>query len=269
MLKKIVKRFSLGKILFRFTSGFLTAGTNNEQLYRHYGVPGHKLFPFAYSWGYDKLIETAKQMRPQRRRLRTEMGISDQDNVILFCGRFSPEKNILLLLQAYCNLATPNTVLLLAGDGPLRGEIEEFVRENRIDSVRLAGFRDRTDIGKYYTIADIFVLPSIRDTWGIVVAEAMCFGLPVVVSANVGSSVDLVTDGLNGYRFQAGDVDSLTESLERMLSLTKEEKVLFGSQSATIIKDWIERNVADLLDTYLDIVYGRKTGKMDHRRDAA
>lgn len=269
LLKKVIKGFSLGKILFRYTSGFLSAGTANEQMYRQYGVPDSKIFPFAYSWGYDKLIEQAGRLKPDKHRLRAELGISEQETVILYCGRFSPEKALPLLLQAYHRLRLPNTVLILAGDGPMRESIEKYILDHQLNTVRILGFLDRSAIGKYYAAADVFILPSHRDTWGIVVAEAMCFGLPIIVSDSVGSGVDLVTSGQNGYLFPAGDLDALTSAMKRILLLTKGERALFGAQSSAIIQNWIGRNVADSLDRYLDAVYERKTSKKIYGRNKA
>lgn len=78
-----VKRVFLGNLLFRLTAGFLCAGAANEQLYRYYRVPDEKLFPFAYSWGYEMFFRVAEELRPQRDRIRAELGVPEKSCVIL------------------------------------------------------------------------------------------------------------------------------------------------------------------------------------------
>ena len=83
-----------------------------------------------------------------------------------------------------------------------------------LNDVRFLGFKNQTELPEYYSLADIFVLPSgMGETWGLVTNEAMCFSLPVIVSDMVGCSLDLVIPGENGFIFAVGDTKKLTEHL--------------------------------------------------------
>lgn len=93
----------------------------------------------------------------------------------------------------------------------------------------------------YYVMADLFVLPSGEgETWGLVVNEAMCFGLPVIVSDRVGCGPDLIRQGENGYVFQVGNIDELAERLEIIFDEVKMKK--FGKKSFEIIKNYSYKN---------------------------
>ena len=84
--KRLVKKLILGGTLFRLTSGFLCAGTANRLLYQHYGVPDRKLVPFAFSWGFDKMLEASGHLKPQKNKLRLQLGIPEKSYVVLYCG---------------------------------------------------------------------------------------------------------------------------------------------------------------------------------------
>jgi glycosyltransferase involved in cell wall biosynthesis len=86
-------------------------------------------------------------------------------------------------------------------------------------------------------VADIFILPSEWDEFGLVVNEAMCFRLPIIASNRVGSTFDLVHDGENGYTFFPGDISSLITLTENLL-LDNDKRAAFGQRSREIINHW-------------------------------
>ena len=251
------KKFLLGHIIFPRASGFLCSGTSNKLMYSYYNVPDEKLFPFAYSWGYDSFIEADQELRPQRERIRAELGIPLESFVVLFCGRLSQEKDPMHLLQAFHHVAIPNKALVLVGDGNMRQSMQNYVAEHRLSPVFFFGFQGRQDISKFYAVADVLVLPSLKETWGIVVNEALCFGLPIVSSDMVGASTDLVLNGYNGYIFRAGDVDGLADSIKLVGDAPLAERRTMGDRSRGLIQDWIQRDPAESMVKQLDNIYPR------------
>jgi glycosyltransferase involved in cell wall biosynthesis len=104
------------------------------------------------------------------------------------------------------------------GDGPLRHDVERLAQEIAPGAVSIAGFVNQSLIGKWYTAADILVLPSLyRETWGLVVNEAMNFALPAVTSDHVGCAPDLIIEGVTGATFTAGSTSSLHDCLRTLL----------------------------------------------------
>ncbi len=252
--KKWAKILFLGKCLFPLASGFLCAGTANKTLYRQYAVPEEKLFPFAYSWGYEKLIEIQEEYLSRRAELRDRFGIPQDSFVVLYCGRFTGIKNIFDLVSAYERMDVPNKTLVMVGDGPLRPQLNQMIESREIDSVWFTGFQSRNDLPEYYAIADVLVLPSGRETWGIVVSEALCFGLPVIVSDQVGAGSDLVQHESNGFVFPPGDVDSLTAYLEQVANLSNEERSAMRAKSLELITNWSAMDLGKALDRCFDSV---------------
>jgi glycosyltransferase involved in cell wall biosynthesis len=256
--KTLGKKILLGKILFKQTAGALCAGTANKLLYSYYGIPDEKLFPFAYSWGYDKLLQVSSEVRSHRQQYRKDLGIAEDQTVIMFCGRLSEEKGLSNLIEAYGKVASPKTTLMFVGDGSLRRGLEDSVSERQLPSVKFMGFQDRNAIQKFFALSDLLVLPSLRETWGIVVNEGLCFSLPAIVSDEVGAGVDLVQNGRNGFTFPAGDSEALRSCLQRFINLSPEEKLNMGSHSYDLIRQWSERDLSSQLVSCLETI---KNGK--------
>ena len=146
---------------------------------------------------------------------------------------------------------------MIVGDGDLKVSLQDYVDQIGAESVRFFGFQNRDQIVKYYTISDLLVLPSVRETWGIVVNEAMCFGLPVIVSDQVGAGMDLVSDGLNGYRVST-DGDALFRSIKKMADLSEEERGLMGMKSVDIVKKWSTRNLGESLVEHIKFIRAQR-----------
>ena len=253
--KSWLKRNLLGKLVFPLTTGFLYAGTANRMFYTYCGVPDKKLVPFAYSWGYDSLIQKAKRLRSQKSELRRHYGVPQDASVFLYCGRLSPEKGLIELLRAYEKISSAKKSLVLVGDGQLRKQIQDFASERGLQSVFFMGFQNRQQIANFYALADFLVLPSYRETWGIVVNEALCFSLPVVVSDQVGAGVDLVVHNQNGYIFPAGDVLALAERMSDLIELPEDDRLKMVEKSNSIIAEWSNRELGKSLTGYLDSIH--------------
>jgi glycosyltransferase involved in cell wall biosynthesis len=122
----------------------------------------------------------------------------------------------------------------------MRAEFERYSEKLGINNITMMGFQPHEKIFDFFVSADLLVLPSLHETWGIVVNEAMCFGLPVVVSDRVGAAVDLVRDGYNGYVFPVGNVEKFSEAIERIINLPKQERKILSRRSCEIINKWVE-----------------------------
>jgi glycosyltransferase involved in cell wall biosynthesis len=106
-----------------------------------------------------------------------------------------------------------------------------------LDTVRFLGFRNQQELPLLYAMADLLVLPSIREPWGLVVNEAMAAGCAILASDRVGAAKDLVRDGVNGAVFPAGSVPALAEALERLFA-DSNRLAEMGRQSRAMIEHW-------------------------------
>jgi len=136
-----------------------------------------------------------------RQALRREFGLSPFRKVMIYAGRLAAEKNLSMLLEATSLVIDrdPEAELWIVGDGPARDEAQALARELGIgDRVRFWGFVPRKEMGRYYAAADVFMFCSMTETQGLVVTEAMTYGLPAVVTYGGGASAS-VTSGVNGF----------------------------------------------------------------------
>ena len=180
----------------------------------------------------------ADELVLQKEKLREKYSIPKHIPVILFSGKLIDEKNPMILLEAYMESSKKiESALVFVGDGYLRNRMEKYIKANNLKNVFIMGFRNQTELPNFYSLADIFVLPSDSEPWGLVVNEAMCFGLPVIISDQVGAGSDLVKSDENGYVFSAGDINALTNCLTDFVqNETKRKK--FGLCSKEKIKTW-------------------------------
>src|SRR5262249_39282768 len=111
----------------------------------------------------------------------------------------------------------PFTVVMV-GSGELEPELRVYCEQHRLDNVIFTGFVNQADLPALYSASDIFVLPSQDEPWGLAVNEAMCAGLPIIVSRDVGCAVDLVKDDVNGFTPAAGDIEGLTGALQALIA---------------------------------------------------
>jgi glycosyltransferase involved in cell wall biosynthesis len=236
-VKGAIKRRVL-KIFFSRIAGFLAIGTHNANFYRSYGVPEERLFWTPYAVDNDFFGEQVTNFAEQRYLLRTKEGIPPEPPAILFCGKFVDKKRPLDLLRAFAALGTGvESSLIFVGDGPLRPAMEDFVASQRLERVFFLGFRNQTELPACYALADVLVLPSSFEPWGLVLNEAMASGLPVIASERVGAAADLIRQGVNGFVFPVGDVSALTHYLRTILKdrCAREE---MGRQSRVIVSGW-------------------------------
>jgi len=169
-----------------------------------------------------------------KEELKRRQGIKADAKVILFSGKLMERKRPLDLLKAYERLGCENKSLVFVGEGELRGSIESYSRGRRLEGVHITGFKNQSKMPEYYAIADILVLPSSYETWGVVVNEAMNFQLPIIVSDRVGCGPDLVRHGENGYRYPSGDIGRLAGHLDELLA-DDGKRSRFGRKSGKII----------------------------------
>ena len=247
---RLLKRAWLGWLLPR-VAGVLYIGGANREYYRQFGVPDHKLFPVPYAVDNDAFQRMVAAARPRRAELRQRLGLNAGAPIILYAGKLLPRKRPLDLLDAYCELhrgeTEPNACLLYAGDGELRPAIEQRARERGWRSIRVLGFQRQDELAALYDLCDVFVLPSTDEPWGMVVNEVMNAGRPVIATDQVGSAVDLVDDGVNGWRYPAGDTAALTSCLRQALA-DPARLARMGEASLARINEWsFEQDVAGLL----------------------
>ena len=191
--------------------GCLAAGRWSRDYFENYGARNNHIFTVPHCVDNRRFEQEMRLLRPKREELRRQWGMAHDATVFLFAGKFIPVKRPMDFVDAIGRAAAshPSIVGLMAGDGPLRRQCEEQARSAGAP-VRFTGFLNQTRISEVYAAADILVLPSQTETWGLVVNEAMASGLPALVSDGVGCGPDLIDRDITGDIFTRGDVVALS-----------------------------------------------------------
>jgi glycosyltransferase involved in cell wall biosynthesis len=239
------KEWIKGRIVRSCAAGFV-AGTPHVAYLESLGLDPKKIFT-----GFDVVdnghfARGADAARADAVAARARLGLPG--NYFLVCARFIPEKNLPRLLEAYAAYrrarsgAGPGSEpwkLVLVGDGPLAPDIRRVISRLRLeDAVRLSGRVRFDDLPPYYGLAQALIHPSVSDTWGLVVNEAMAAGLPVLVSTDCGCAVDLVEPGVNGFTFNPENAEQLAGLMEKMAALPTEQRAAMGEAGRRIIARW-------------------------------
>jgi glycosyltransferase involved in cell wall biosynthesis len=178
-------------------------------------------------------------------RIRRDAGGSPHRIRFLYCGQLIRRKGVDLLVDAFCKTAErfPRIELLLVGEGPLREALTEQVPAQHRSRVQFAGFQPVAELPRYFAEADVFVLPSRHDGWGVVVNQAAAAGMPIICSDAVGAAADLIIENENGCIFPAGNAEQLANAIA-LFAGSPERIREFGERSRARILDWTpERNI--------------------------
>jgi glycosyltransferase involved in cell wall biosynthesis len=239
-MRRLVKRRVFGA-LADLVDGVLAIGKLNRQYWIEQGFDPAKVYSMPYAVDNQRFRAGAEAAAPGRGAFLAAIGLPADRPRILFSGKLTHIKAPDVLLEAFARMGEPKASLCLVGDGPLRGRLEARARELGVGTrVLFAGFRNQRELPAFYDAADVFVLPSRQEPWGLVVNEAMNAGRAVVVSDKVGSGPDLVRPGENGAIVPAGDADALAAAFREVLA-SPARTAAMGRRSLEIIERWSYR----------------------------
>jgi glycosyltransferase involved in cell wall biosynthesis len=204
--------------LVRHAAACLSIGSRNRAFYQAEGVPEDRLFEAPYSVDNAFFADAGAKGRANRQPMLSSVGLDPALPLILFAAKLQPWKRPLDVARAYDRVATPANLVFI-GDGPLRGSLDDYASTH--EGVRVLGFMDQHTLGQWYGAADITVLPSEVEPWGLMVNESMAAGAVPVVSDRVGCAPDLVTPE-TGRVVPTGDSKSLAGALDELISAPAE-----------------------------------------------
>jgi len=230
-LKEGLRRRAIAAVFRRF-SRFLYVGKANRDYFRYHGVAQGKLFFAPHAVDNKYFLVESEKARAAGRQWRADLGIPLHHKVVLFAGKFEEKKRPLDLLRAFTDSNLDSASLLFVGSGHLEDELRRLASGRR--DVFFAPFQNQSLMPRAYAAADLFVLPSFCETWGLAVNEAMCAGLAVIASDHVGCAQDLVFPYRNGLIFPAGDTRALADSLRELLGHS-ERLYSWGRESRNVV----------------------------------
>lgn len=239
-MKRQIKQFLVPRLVRKCT-GILPCGSLGREYFLKYGAQPDRIWYMPYEPDYDMIASiTNAQVEAAYR----EFGLPRDRHYLLYCGRLVRVKRVDLLLSAFANIAgeRPNWDVLVVGDGPLRAALTEQLSTNLRKRVHWLGFQnDPATVASLQRGADVCVLPSDYEPWGVIINEAAASGLALVVSDMVGAAAELVRDGVNGRVFPSGNCDELTSALRDVTNQVRLKS--YQENAATVLTHW--RQIGD------------------------
>lgn len=184
------------------------------------------------------------------------------EEYILYFGRFSKEKGILTLLEAYQILQNTECKLVLVGAGPLEGEVHNYIKYHKIDNVELKGAVYGEEMEHIIEKAKVIVVPSEWfENCPYSILTSMAKG-KIIVASKIGGLPELIEDGTTGYLYEPGNPQDLSDKIKQAMALSREE---YENMSLRVVEvarkkfSWITY-IDRLIDIYLDLIFdtGRK-----------
>ncbi len=198
-----------------------------------------------------------ERFHPAKRdpELRRSLGFGPEDLVFLYCGRLAAEKNLPLLLRAFRGLTAPRARLLLIGDGPLR----EQLAADADARVVFTGYRQGEELARLYACADVMAFPSLTETFGNVMLEAMAAGLPVI-GFRVPGPQDIVRPGETGLLLETVEAAALSRAMEELMQDAPKRRRLGANARAYAQKqNW--QDINDVVrQAYVEVCQKPTTG---------
>lgn len=235
-LKDLIKRF-----LFRKAAACFSSGRSATEYFKYYGVSEDKIFEHKFTSLTKDDILTAPTDDEEKKRMRTELKLPEKKTVITV-GQFIFRKGFDILIKAWEDIGD-NALLLIIGGGEEKAGYEEYIKSHNIKGIKLIDFMQKQELYRYYSASDIFVLPTREDVWGLVVNEAMAFGLPIITTDKCNAGLELIEDDINGYIVKTDDPIELRERLRYLLE-NPEVCYRMSEHNLNKIKEYTLENIA-------------------------
>ena len=216
-------------------SGFVVPGRSAGEYLRTHKIPEELIFVAPNAVDNELYAAAALDARQHAETRRAELALPER--YFLFVGRLVREKGVFELMSAYAKLdksIREQVGLVLAGDGEERSRLEAIASTIAVGRIKFVGFAQREQLNSYYALAEVLILPTYTDTWGLVVNEAMACGLPVIVSNVAGCAADLVQENWNGLLTLPRDESSLLNGMQKIASQPKLRNVMSANSSLRI-----------------------------------
>ena len=209
-LKHFVK-----KTLVCLANQWLSTGVHTTKYLVHYGAKPEKVIHYPFSSLYEGDILEKPVSREEKEELRRELEIS-QKHMILAIGQMIHRKGFDVLLKAARDLDPEIGIYFVGGEA--KEEYLKLAEELGLKNVHFLGFQKKERLAKFYKAADLFVLPTREDIWGLVINEALAYGLPTITTDRCVAGLELIEDGINGYVVPVEDAQALAEKIQAVLA---------------------------------------------------
>ena len=207
-------KYRYKKLLVSSPTWWISSGEHTTDYLCHYGAKRDRVFRYPFTSLWQKEIPEAVPGEEEKCRLRRQLGLPEE-KIVLYAGRYDPKKGMDDLLHCVPRLDRSYGFCFVGGEPT--AEHRRFCQEHDLRNVHFVGFQSKQGLHRYYCAADVLVLPTKSDVWGLVLNEAMACGLPVITTDQCVAGLELIRDGENGYIVPVDYNEALTQRIQDVL----------------------------------------------------
>ena len=245
-LKKIVRRAFL-KYVYSFADTAFYAGEANKKYFAAHGFKEKQLvfMPHAID---NRRFAPSDENKIAAHNIRQQLKIPNDGLLFLFAAKMDKNKNAILLVESFLDCNNEKSHLLIVGNGSEEQNIKSKCEGK--ENVHFLNFQNQQNMPGLYACANVFVLPSKSETWGLAVNEAMAAGKAIVLSDTCGAAFDLVTSMENGFVFKNNDKEDLKKAIQYFID-NKSESERMGNCSRKKIQMYSYEKDCEAIETFM------------------
>lgn len=226
--------------------GYFSTSAVHDDYYVTYGAPKEKIYRYPFTSLKSNDIAKTVISEEEKIKIRNELKIKEKQ-IVLAVGQFIHRKGFDVLLNAVEKL--PKNIGFYFVGGKPTEEYLKIRNEKNLTNIHFVGFKNKSELKKYYMAADLFVHPTREDIWGLVINEAMAHGLPIITTNRCIAGLELVEDNVNGFVIDVDNVDMLSARIVEIL-MHKDIKEL-GENSLSKISEY---TIEKMAEKHIDIL---------------
>lgn len=240
IVKNAVKKFFIKRAAACLASGqyaknyFLTFGAREERIYIH-----------NFTTLFNTDISKSVVGEDEKKYIKYNLGLKNR-KIVLAVGRFIKSKRFDVLIKSwkYINDMKYDYELIIIGGGDEKQDYISEIENFKISNITLIDYLEKEKLKQYYLASDLFVLPTASDTWGLVINEAMAFGLPIITTDKCIAGLELIENNINGYIVPVGD-DAVLSS--KIISILQNDKLRqkMSENNLNKIRNYTIENMAE------------------------
>lgn len=242
-IKERFKKYIMENAVF-----YLTGMGGDDDYFLKYGGTKDRLKKYCFSSSYSSEIDERPLTKKEKDILKDKLGIVGK-KIILYVGQFIYRKGIDILLEAYKGF-DDNVCLCLIG-GEITNEYEKMIKKNGLINIYFYPFMNKKQLTDWYRAADLFVMTTREDTWGLVVNEAMEHGLPVITTNQCIAGRVLIKEYENGFLIDSDDVKLIHEKMKLLLDNDTLRSEI-GANNIKTIKQYSIEKMAETIFKYIN-----------------
>lgn len=247
-LKKI-KEYFISKPTYWLSTGKIT-----DEYLKHYGADSKRILKYPFTSIKQNEIVKSKLTVEEVNNIKEELGIKEKI-ISLSVGQFIYRKGYDILINA-AKFVDKNIGIYIIGGEPTN-EYVKLKEKLNLDNIHFVNFKSKEELGKYYKIADLFVHPTREDIWGLVVNEAMAFGLPIITTNQCVAGLELIENEKNGYIVPVEDCQALSDKINLICNNETLRENMSRNNIEKIKKYTIENMALEHIEIFKNILQGR------------